>query len=31
VIVAERAGHKYLKTMFDGDQPNHLLSLPECS
>ena len=30
VIVAERNGHKYLKTEADGEQPNNLLSLPEC-
>lgn len=31
VIVAKSAaGHKYLKTRPDGDQPNNLLSLPEC-
>ena len=31
VIVAKSAqGHKYLKTEADGDQPNNLLSLPEC-
>ncbi len=31
VIVAEsRYGNKYLKTQSDGDQPNNLLSLPEC-
>lgn len=30
VIVATRLGHKYLKTTPDGDQPNNLLSLPEC-
>ncbi|MDP2316544.1 MAG: DUF3892 domain-containing protein [Pseudomonadota bacterium] len=23
-------GHKYLKTRADGEQPNNLLSLPEC-
>lgn len=32
VIVAVSAqGHKYLKTQSDGEQPNNLLSLPECS
>lgn len=32
VIVAEsRFGNKYLKTVRDGEQPNNLLSLPECS
>lgn len=31
VIVAEsRFGNKYLKTRADGEQPNNLLSLPEC-
>lgn len=30
VIVASRNGRKYLKTVNDGDQPNNLLSLPEC-
>lgn len=30
VIVATRLGHKYLKTVADGEHPNNLLSLPEC-
>ena len=31
VIIAISAyGHKYLKTVADGDHPNNLLSLPEC-
>lgn len=31
VIIATSAnGHKYLKTQNDGEQPNNLLSLPEC-
>ena len=31
VIVATSAyGNKYLKTQNDGEQPNNLLSLPEC-
>lgn len=30
VIVAERNGRKYLKTQNDGEEPNNLLSLPEC-
>ena len=31
VIVAVSAnGYKYLKTEADGEQPNNLLSLPEC-
>lgn len=32
VIVAKsRFGNKYLKTEADGEEPNNLLSLPECS
>jgi len=31
VIVAKSAyGHKYIKTEADGEQPDNLLSLPEC-
>lgn len=31
VVIAEsRWGNKYLKTEADGEQPNNLLSLPEC-
>jgi hypothetical protein len=31
VVIAKSAqGHKYLKTEADGEQPNNLLSLPEC-
>ena len=31
IIVAEsRYGHKYLKTVADGDLPNNLLRLPQC-
>lgn len=30
VVVATHLGHKYLKTTSDGDEPNNLLSLPEC-
>lgn len=31
VIVAKSAhGHKYLRTTADGEQPDNLLSLPEC-
>lgn len=31
VIVAKsQHGHPYLKTVADGEQPNNLLSLPEC-
>ncbi len=32
VIVAKsQYGHKYLKTTADNEQPNNLLSLPECA
>ena len=32
VIVAKsQYGHKYLKTTADSEQPNNLLSLPECA
>lgn len=31
VIIARREGHKYLKTVNDGEHPNNLLSLPNCS
>jgi hypothetical protein len=30
VVATSQYGHKYLKTEADGDQPNNLLSLPEC-
>lgn len=30
VIATSAAGHKYLKTENDGEEPNNLLSLPEC-
>lgn len=30
VIIAQLHGRKYLKTRPDGDQPDNLLSLPEC-
>lgn len=30
IIAKSAAGHKYLKTVNDGEQPNNLLSLPEC-
>jgi hypothetical protein len=30
VIARSAAGNEYLKTTADGDQPNNLLSLPEC-
>lgn len=30
VVAVSRFGNKYLKTEPDGDEPNNLLSLPEC-
>jgi hypothetical protein len=30
VVALSRYGHKYLKTEPDGEQPDNLLSLPEC-
>ncbi|MDF1634422.1 DUF3892 domain-containing protein [Mycoplana sp. MJR14] len=30
VVATSRAGNKYIKTTADGDEPNNLLSLPEC-
>ena len=30
VVAISRYGNKYLKTENDGDEPNNLLSLPEC-
>ena len=30
VVAISRFGNKYLKTQADGDEPNNLLSLPEC-
>jgi len=30
IVATSHFGHKYLKTEADGDQPNNLLSLPEC-
>jgi hypothetical protein len=30
VIATSRFGNKYLKTESDGEDPNNLLSLPEC-
>ena len=30
IVATSAAGNKYLKTVADGDQPNNLLSLPEC-
>lgn len=31
LVAKSAAGNKYLKTQNDGEQPNNLLSLPECS
>ena len=31
VVVASRLGKKYLKATADGEQPDTLLALPECS
>jgi hypothetical protein len=30
MVSTSRYGHKYLKTENDGEQPDNLLSLPEC-
>lgn len=30
IVAVSRFNHKYLKTEADGDEPNNLLSLPEC-
>lgn len=30
IVAVSQYGNKYLKTTADGDQPNNLLSLPEC-
>ncbi len=30
IVATSRFGHKYLKTEADGEEPNNLLSLPEC-
>ena len=30
IVAVSRYGNKYLKTEADGEQPNNLLSLPEC-
>lgn len=30
IVSTSAAGNKYLKTANDGEQPNNLLSLPEC-
>lgn len=30
IVAVSRYGNKYLKTVADGEQPDNLLSLPEC-
>jgi len=30
IVATSRFGNKYIKTEADGEQPNNLLSLPEC-
>jgi hypothetical protein len=30
VVAVSRYGNKYIKTQNDGDEPNNLLSLPQC-
>lgn len=30
IVAVSRFGYKYLKTVNDGEQPDNLLSLPEC-
>ena len=30
IVATSRYGHKYLKTVADGEQPDNLLSLSEC-
>jgi len=30
IVSTSRFGNKYLKTINDGEQPNNLLTLPEC-
>ena len=30
IVAVSRYGNKYLKTEADGEEPNNLLSLPEC-
>ncbi|MEX0828480.1 MAG: DUF3892 domain-containing protein [Haliea sp.] len=30
IVATSQHGNKYIKTKPDGDQPNNLLSLPEC-
>jgi hypothetical protein len=31
IVATSQYGNKYIKTTADGDQPNNLLSLPECA
>jgi hypothetical protein len=31
IVATSRFGNKYIKTESDGEQPDNLLSLPECS
>lgn len=31
IVAVSRFGHEYIKTEADGETPNNLLSLPECS
>lgn len=30
IVAVSRYGNKYIKTQNDGDEPNNLLSLPQC-
>jgi len=30
IVAVSKFGYKYLKTVADGEEPNNLLSLPEC-
>jgi len=30
IVATSRYGHKYIKTVADGEHPDNLLSLPEC-
>lgn len=30
IVATSQYGNKYIKTVSDGEQPNNLLSLPEC-
>jgi hypothetical protein len=31
IVAASQHGNKYIKTTADGEEPNNLLSLPECA